>query len=164
MTDRSAFATNSARGLPGGPRFGPASVLLAALLLIPAAPVPAEELGRLFLTPERRAALERQRQLNIRETEAKVVEGDTLGVSGIVQRSSGRSTAWINNTPQDEKDETGVRIRIDRANPGQATVVAGEEQPASLKVGETVNRSTRETSSGIGEGRIVVKSGTGKPR
>ena len=28
---------------------------------------------------------------------------------------------------------------------------------ASLKVGEAINRATRETSSGVGEGRISVK-------
>ena len=39
-----------------------AAALLAAALLLPAAPAAAEELGKLFLTPERRAALERQRQ------------------------------------------------------------------------------------------------------
>ena len=141
------------------------AALLAAVLLLPAAPAAAEELGRLFFTPERRAALERQRQLNIREAEAKLVEGDTLSVTGIVRRSSGRSTAWINNAPQDEKDATGVRIEIDHANPGSATVIAGEEQPVSLKVGETLNRTTRETSSGVGDGRIVVRRGAGeKPK
>lgn len=136
------------------------AALLAAALLLPAAPAAAEELGRLFLTPERRAALERQRQLNIREEEARVVEvGATLSVSGVVRRSSGRSTAWINDTPQNEKSDTGVRVEIDRADPGRATVVTGEEAPARLKVGETINRTTRETSSGVGEGRIVVKGG-----
>jgi hypothetical protein len=134
--------------------------LLAAALLLPAAPAAADELGRLFLTPERRAALERQRQLNIREEEARAVEvGATLSVTGVVRRSSGRSTTWINDTPQDERTESGVRVEIDRANPGKTTVVTGEEAPAELKVGETINRSTRETSSGVGEGRIVVKRG-----
>lgn len=116
-----------------------------------------ETLGRLFFTPERRAALERQRQLNIRETQ-KTIEGAELGVSGIVQRSSGKNTAWVNNAPLDEHStEAGVRVQVDRASPGKATVIAGEETPASLKVGETINRATRETSTGVGEGRITVK-------
>lgn len=115
-------------------------------------------LGRLFFTPERRAALERQRQLNIREAEAQAVEvGATLSVSGVVQRSSGKTTTWINNAPQDEKESTGVRVEIDRANPGRTTVIAGEEEPAHLNVGETINRSTRETTTGVGAGRITVK-------
>lgn len=122
----------------------------------------AEALGRLFFTPERRAALDRQRQFNIQETQ-QVIEGATLSVSGVVRRSSGRTTAWINNAPQDEAGAaTGVRVEVDRANPSRTTVIAGEESPASLKVGEAINRSTRETTSGIGEGRIVVKGGGAK--
>lgn len=142
------------------------AVLLACLCLLGAGPACAQEqLGRLFFTPERRIALERQRQLNIREAEAQVVEvGATLSVSGVVQRSGGRSTTWVNNTPQDEKDATGVRVQIDRANPGRTTVVAGEEQPAPLKVGEAINRTTRETTSGVGDGRIVVKGDSAKTK
>ena len=133
-------------------------LLLAGLLTVAAAapPAAAEELGRLFFTPERRAALDRQRQLNIREAQP-VIEGATLSVSGVVQRSSGKTTAWVNNTPQDESSEGAVRVQVDRANPASATVAAGEESPARLKVGEAINRATRETTSGVGEGRISVK-------
>lgn len=139
--------------------------LLAALLCLAGAAQAAapEPLGRLFLTPERRAALERQRQLNIRETQ-QVIEGETLTISGVVQRSSGRTTTWVNSAPQDERTDSGVHVDIDRANPGRTTVTAGEESPASLKVGEAINRATRETSSGIGEGRITVKREGARPR
>lgn len=134
------------------------AALFAAILLLPAAPAAAEELGRLFFTPERRAALERQRQLNIREAEAQAVEvGATLSVSGVVQRSSGKTTTWVNNAPQDEKEGTGVRVEVDRANPGRTVVTAGEEESTRLNVGETINRSTRETTTGVGAGRITVK-------
>lgn len=130
---------------------------LAAGLFIATLPASAEPLGRLFLTPERRAALERQRQLNIQETQ-QVIEGATLSVSGVVKRSSGKTTTWVNGTPQDDSSSaTGVRVEIDRANPARTTVVAGEESPASLRVGESINRATRETTSGVGEGRITVK-------
>ena len=143
------------RTLPG--------ILLAGLLTVAAAapPAAAEELGRLFFTPERRAALDRQRQLNIREAQP-VIEGATLSVSGVVQRSSGKTTAWVNNTPQDESSEGAVRVQVDRANPASATVAAGEESPARLKVGEAINRATRETTSGVGEGRISVKRESAK--
>ena len=125
--------------------------------LAAALPAGAEPLGRLFFTPERRAALERQRQLNIQETQ-QVIEGATLTVSGVVRRSSGRTTTWVNNTPQEPGNAaSGVRVEFGRGNPARATVVAGEEPPASLKVGEASNRATRETSSGVGEGRISVK-------
>ncbi len=134
-----------------------AAALLAVFLLLAAAPTSAETLGKLFLTPERRAALERQRQLNIQETR-QVIEGATLTVSGVVKRSSGKTTTWVNDTPQNETNATtGVRVEVDRANPAKTTVVAGEESPASLKVGEAINRATRETTSGVGDGHITVK-------
>ncbi len=127
-----------------------------------ASPAGAEPLGRLFLTPERRAALERQRLFNIQEIQQQVIEGATLTVSGIVRRSGGKTTAWVNDAPQDPEGEaSGVRVEVDRANPGRTTVTAGEEAPASLRVGETINRATRETSGGLGEGRIVIKGGAG---
>ena len=152
-TRRSGFSPMTG----GNPRGTKAAALLAAALLLPVAPAAAEELGKLFLTPERRAALERQRQLNIRESQP-VIEGATLTVTGVVKRSSGKSTTWVNGTPQDDMNAaTGVRVEIDRTNPAKTTVVAGEESPASLKVGEAINRATRETTSGVGDGSITVK-------
>lgn len=134
-----------------------AGIAAACGLLGASLPASAEPLGRLFFTPERRAALERQRQLNIRETQ-QAIEGATLSVSGVVQRSSGKTTAWINGAPQNERDAgAGVHVEIDRANPSRTTVITDEESPASLRVGEAINRATRETTSGVGDGRITVK-------
>ncbi len=45
-------------------------------------------LGRLFFTPEKRATLERQRQLNIQETQT--LEGASMSLDGVIVRSSGR--------------------------------------------------------------------------
>jgi hypothetical protein len=133
------------------------AALLAAALLLSAAPAPAEELGRLFFTPQQRAALERQRQLNIQETR-QVIEGATLSVSGVVRRANGRTTAWVNGIPQEADDPAGgVRVRVDRNDPARATLIAGEETPATLRVGEAVDRTTGETTSGLGAGRISVK-------
>lgn len=117
-----------------------------------------DPLGRLFFTPERRAALERQRLLNIQESQTQLVEGANLTVSGVVQRSSGKRTTWINGTAQhDNSNATGVRIEVDQRNPGRTTISIGEEAPASLKVGESINRATRETSSSVGKAQIVIK-------
>jgi hypothetical protein len=116
----------------------------------------AEPLGRLFLTPERRAALERQRQLNIQEVQT--IEGSTVTVDGVVTRSSGRSTVWVNQRPQNENTlGTGVTTIVSPRNPGRVTVTPGEESPASLKVGESINRGTREKTDALGDGHITVK-------
>jgi hypothetical protein len=130
--------------------------LAILLLLTTASSSWAEPLGRLFLTPERRAILERQRQLNIQEVQT--IEGATVTVDGVVTRSSGRSTVWVNQRAQHENTlGTGVAARISPNNPGRVTIAPGDESPASLRVGETINRGTGEKTDAIGDGRITVK-------
>lgn len=133
--------------------------LFAVVLSMPAEIASAEPLGRLFFSPDRRAALERQRQLNIQE--AQTLEGATMRLDGVVVRSSGKRTVWVNSQAQhDAAAPTGVTVDLSVREPGRATLSAGEEAPAQLKVGESVNRATGEKSGGLAGGRISV----GKPR
>lgn len=129
---------------------------LSLLLLAPASAADAPELGRLFFTPERRAALERQRTLNIRE--AQTLQGSTMTLDGVVYRSSGKTTVWINQQAQneDEAPRTGVSVKVSPKSPGSALVAPGEEPPSQLKVGETINRSTGERDTRLGGGRVVT--------
>jgi len=113
-------------------------------------------LGRLFLTPEWRGALERQRQLNIQQTRS--LEGDTVRLDGVVVRSSGRSTVWVNNRPQTEGTrDSGVTAATSRRQPGRAAVSTGAEPPVDLKVGVTLNQATGEKSGGLAGGEIRVR-------
>jgi hypothetical protein len=112
-------------------------------------------LGRLFFTPEKRATLERQRQLNIQETQT--LEGASMSLDGVVVRSSGKRTVWINSRAQhDQAAPAGVTAELGSRQPGQAVLQAGEETPARLKVGESINRATRESSGGLAQGQINV--------
>jgi hypothetical protein len=111
-------------------------------------------MGRLFFAPELRAQLERQRQLNVQESRS--LEAGTIRLDGIVVRSSGKSTVWVNN--QDTR-ETGVITSTSRKNPGQASLTTGNEAPADLKVGVTLDRATRETSGGLAAGEVRVRPG-----
>lgn len=130
-------------------------VILATLLIrqvqAQSAPLP---LGRLFLAPETRAQLERQRQLNVQESRS--LEAGAIRLDGVVVRSSGNSTVWVNH--QDTR-ETGVITRTSRKDPGQALLTTGNEAPADLKVGVTLDRATRETSGGLAGGEIRVRPG-----
>lgn len=132
------------------------TVLLPISLALAATAVhAAEPLGRLFFTPERRAVLERQRQSNIQETQT--LEGATMSLEGVVVRSGGKRTVWINGRPQNENEAaTGVQAAVVPGEPGRARLVAGEETPADLRVGESINRATRELNNGIEGGRIQV--------
>ena len=91
-----------------------------ALLIALTGQAQAEPLGRLFFTPERRAALERQRQLNIQET--RTIEGSTVSLDGVVTRSSGKTTVWVNQRPQNENASgTGVTAAVSprQSRPGR---------------------------------------------
>jgi hypothetical protein len=135
----------------------PVARILACLVAVGlAGEAHAEALGKLFFTPERRAALERQRQLNLPET--RTLEGNEVRLDGVVTRSSGRSTIWINQQPQNENASgTGVAAKASPSAPGRAVITPSEESSTTLKVGESINRATREKADAIGDGKITVK-------
>ena len=139
---------------------GPRRLLILAVAALTASPLPAaaEPLGRLFFTPERRAALDRQRQYNIQET--RTIQGGSMRLDGIVQRSSGRTTIWVNGVAQHERsDSAGVAVRLPSNRADRATLTTGDEPPAELRVGEAVNRGTRETNDVL-HGGFIGRSST----
>ena len=132
-----------------------ASALLPCMATAQSDPT-APELGRLFYSPERRAQLDRQRLLNIRQTQA--IEGSLLTLDGVVKRSSGKSTVWINHRPQTESDSTrtGIAAVPNAKNPANVRLTPGEDTGVDLRVGEAINRGTGERSDRLGGGTIVV--------
>ena len=117
-----------------------------------------EELGRLFFTPERRQTLDRQRELNIQETQ-EIPEEPIFTINGVVTRSSGKRTVWINGVAQNEREtQSGVSVTTSRKEPGKVVVQSGDGPVANAKAGDTVNRSTGEATDLLGDGRITIKS------
>lgn len=111
----------------------------------------ADELGRLFFTPQQRQDLDRRRATNAQA--AVVTAVDQVTVNGQVSRSGGKSTTWINGAPQDD-----IRSKTDARDPTRVTVRQGEEtQGSSLRVGETLDRVRGETRDGLDGGKIVIK-------
>ncbi len=143
-------------------------LVLAILITVPGAlPARAAEpapLGRLFFTPERRLALERQRTHNVQQVQA--LQGTTMSLDGVVYRSSGKSTVWINQHAQNENDgkRTGVTATLSSRNPGRALIAPGEDTPAQLKVGEAVNRATGERNTRLGGGVLATPVERAKSR
>lgn len=139
-----------------------AAPLLTSLALLLAAQPPASAaaaddggLGRLFFTPERRQSLDRQRQLNVHDSPAS--EDATLTINGVVVRSSGKRTAWINGVAQNENDSAaGISVTPKRRDPGRISVRPGETAATEARVGETINRNSGDASSLLDDGRIVV--------
>lgn len=134
--------------------------LPAALLLAVAQP-PAngaeEALGRLFFTREHRQNMDRLRRLNIHEITA-LDERPTLTINGMLTRSSGRHTSWINGVANDgNASSNGVVARPHESDPGKVVVQAGDEPTTDARVGETVRRDGGKAEGLLNGGRIVVK-------
>ena len=125
--------------------------LILSCLCTPAAAT-AEELGRLFLTPQQRQDLDRRRATNRAEEEAPQIKEGPLTLEGHVQRSSGKAVTWVNGVPQYDS-------RASR-DPARATVVPNEGEPGvSLKIGQIYERSSGEVRDRLNGGVITV----GKP-
>ena len=124
---------------------------LALLLSCLAAPpiANAQELGRLFLTPQQRQDLDRRRATNRAEEEAPQIKEGPLTLDGHVQRSSGKSATWINGVPQYDSDGDH--------DPTRVTVTPNAGEPGvSLKVGQTYERANGEIRGILNGGEITV--------
>lgn len=135
-------------------------LFLACVLIAATVPFPAdsEELGRLFFTPERRQTLDQQRQLNIQERK-EIPEAPTLTINGLVTRSGGKRTVWINGVAQDEKDiGSDVAVMPNRTNPGKVIVQPDGAPSTKASVGDTINRNTGEKIDLLGDGQIHIKA------
>ena len=136
--------------------------ILAAALAASAVPYPAsgQELGRLFFTPEQRQMLDRQRQLNAEvHQEIQRPEDPVLTIDGVVTRSSGKKTVWINGIPQNENDTaSGISATPHSRNPGTLILRVDKSAATSVRVGGSVNHSTGETGDVLGNGRIIPKT------
>jgi len=133
--------------------------LNACLLALAAVPVADadEVLGRLFFAPERRQQLDRQRELNV--PDRQLPADSMLTIDGLVVRSSGRRTAWVNASPHNEDEAwSDVSVTPQRGEPGRVWFEANDAPTVRARVGETINRSSGEATDLLQGGRIVIKA------
>jgi hypothetical protein len=128
-------------------------VVWALMLACLAVPAFADEppLGRLFLTPEQRAALDNARRNRIRaealaaaaDKKPKIPAPKSVTINGVVTRSDGESTVWVNGRPTDGETEDGMRVVI---APGTGSSVVVREpdkgRKVQLKVGQRADLVT----------------------
>ncbi|MGQ0652883.1 MAG: hypothetical protein ACT4P4_11560 [Betaproteobacteria bacterium] len=130
-----------------------------------AAGVAAQELGRLFITPEQREALDARRRARVpdKPAAAPVVVSPTTRVDGYVKRSDGPSTVWLNSEPVPEHGAEAPRIRAGRGGEGRVEVPLGEDgSRVAVKPGQAVNRETGEVRDVLGDGEVRVRPGDRK--
>lgn len=140
------------------------ALLCVALLAAMPATLRAQELGRLFLTPEQRATLDARRKARVpdKPAAAPAVIAPITRIDGYVQRSGGKSTIWVNGEAQAEgRTRDGVRIQRGRSGDTAVAVPLGEESTSTqARVGQSVDMSTGQIRDPLGDGEIRVRRPT----
>ena len=110
----------------------------------------AQELGRLFFTPEQRSALDARRKARVPDKPAAAVASPTTRLDGYVRRSAGPSTVFVNGEPLPEapREREGGRIGVPVGEGGGRV---------GLKPGELIDRGTGEVRDGLGGGEIRIR-------
>jgi hypothetical protein len=120
----------------------------------------AQELGRLFFTPEQRAALDARRRARVpdKPSAAPVVASPTTRVDGFARRSDGRATVWVNGEPLDESGPDAPRIEPGRSTDARVSIPITESGArAALKPGQVLDRGSGEVRDALGSGEIKVR-------
>ena len=131
----------------------PLATLLALACLAFGPPAAAQEIGRLFFTPEQRQALDARRRARMPDRPSTpVIASPSTKLNGYVQRGNGKSTVFVNGEPVPEHAPEAPRIGSDRVN-----INVGEGGArAGLKPGESLDRGTGEVRDVLGNGEIRV--------
>ena len=117
--------------------------ILILVFCVYALPAPAETLGRLFYTPEQRAMLDLARKTAPLNTSGEADANGAQGfmVNGVVTRSDGQRSTWVNGHLEQSVERPGKhdRTRAHLKLPG------GE---IKLKVGQSFNPATGQVEEG----------------
>lgn len=126
-------------------------MLLGALFITTNAA--AEGWGRLFFTPQERAALDVARSNKAKQeskSEAAPAQSDMppreiIHLNGFIRRSDGGTTVWINDAPSaDYEHRRDAKLVGDSVREGAVTVQLPEGERFKLKVGQRVDAASGE--------------------
>ncbi len=122
-----------------------------------AQPCSAQDVGRLFFTPEQRQALDARRRARLPDRpNAPVNTSSTTRLNGYVSRENGKSTVWVNGEPLPETASEAPRI----GGSGRVTVNVESGARANLRPGEVLDRGTGEVKDVLGNGEIRIERRT----
>jgi len=133
---------------------------------------PDDEFGRFFTTPKQRERLDELRDtasdvvINVNEDELKFDDDvktvkqqhDELTLRGVVSRTDGKNTAWINDSNSYEGDVAADITKVeehDINSDGVEVKLPGDKKKIHLKVGEAYDTSAGKTDDIIPAGDMV---------
>jgi hypothetical protein len=127
------------------------SLILSALTaLLPLPSLAAEPIGRLFLTPQERHALDelRSHTTSVASDTGNLTKpvntAEHITVNGIVQRSSGKTSIWLNQLPQAGENGQGIVVIPSMTRPNTVSLRLPSGKRVNVKAGQTF-----DTAKGI---------------
>jgi hypothetical protein len=138
-------------------------ILVIAVTLPWCATVAAEPLGRLFFTPAQRNTLDAGKQLaTSRKAAPSGPPAATL--NGVVTRSDGESTIWVNGHAVSGNGTPAVNASASASDPAAARVeLRGARNPVRLKVGQRFDRSTGKVKESYESATVDTKQSVADP-
>jgi hypothetical protein len=125
------------------------AVTILLFLLAVSAPCRAQEdLGRLFYSNEQRQALDAGKRIVVKSAKKEPAPGvkpktEDFALHGVVTRSDGERTVWINDKAYHNDSPQGVGVKIRSGNPATAEISLGtSKKSVSVKVGEQLDGDT----------------------
>ena len=120
-----------------------ARLAAAIVLMLGAGTVNSADLGRMFFTPAQRATLDNARKQNIRielgsDNEQAAPVPQNVSVNGVVRRSDGKSTVWLNNRAVIAPQTGGINVSTSKNDHRVKLIVPHSGRSVDLKVGQTV--------------------------
>ena len=121
-------------------------VLVALIAALPWWPAhTAEPLGRLFFTQAQRNALDAGKHVRTSQISpaSAVRVPQEVKLNGVVTRSDGESTVWVNGRALDKRPDSGVNATASGSDPATARLKLGAARnPVRLRVGQRLDRGT----------------------
>lgn len=154
-------------------------VALCALLPL-TAEANTEAFGRLFLTPAQRAALDEARRHKVTDTPKPLVKKPVMArpakpepprpsgnvvLNGIVRRSDGESTIWVNGVAMPSDAQTG-KVQVAPVSGQTGVVQVPNSQAGSrveLKVGQKLDMSNGTVTENYANRTPAQSAGTPRP-
>ena len=133
-----------------------------------------DEFGRFFTTPKQRERLDELRKsvsdvvINVKDEElntdvdVKTVEQqhNEIRLKGVVSRSDGKNTAWVNDSNTYEGDVASGVIKIDEHQIGPNGLrleLPGDKKTVNLKVGEAYDSTAGKTDDILPDADVSKK-------
>ena len=138
-----------------------------AVLSMAAAGAAAAEMGRMFFTPEQRAMLDKSRRQPGRADAGDEYKPPPppvphdVSVTGLIRRSDGKYTIWLNNQMVTEKQKSPVNAGVGQQNHVRLRAPDGRRS-VEVKVGQTLETVSGTVAENYAR-RGTAKSTPGAP-